>query len=187
MLSELAAEREKARHFAENVVGAVRENDVGADACDLAPESAARERPRIGHLARDRAKLVVFPGLDEMRHQRRVVTERIAEKRGSGAEVAKLSTWNDAGSASRSAHTSTSCCTRFCSKSLRPCEELMPRVHLERSVDVQHQRFLLHAIQERSIAGRSDHCLHRWLEHGRRRLVMPGIPECMHGSMGGIG
>ncbi len=146
-------EEEQARELAERVVGSVREYTLGARAAQLVRQGAAAKGSAGPGVADHRLKAIVFPGLHEMRHQSHVLAERIAERRrlerrgDNGFDEIRL--------LSRVAHRTNQDLVlhQVLQQALGPGEELVPGVHPQRRIEVQHQRLEIKTIQERPVGG----------------------------------
>src|SRR5690242_8791196 len=85
----LAREGEEARELAEHVVGSVREHDTRSHAIQLARERRAGELRRVSRVADHRPEMIVFPGFDEVRYERGILTEHVAELSGFDGQARK--------------------------------------------------------------------------------------------------
>src|SRR5258706_5214238 len=76
----LTGKREEAREPAEHVVDSVGKDAMGSDATQLARKLALREWAPLSDFASHRPEMIVFPDLDEMRHEGRILAERVGKR-----------------------------------------------------------------------------------------------------------
>ncbi|TMG75435.1 MAG: hypothetical protein E6H80_05780 [Betaproteobacteria bacterium] len=143
----LTGEGEEARELTEHIVGSVRENDVRSYPAQLARKRASGKSAPVSRFADHGLEVIVLPGFDEVRHHRGILAEHIAEGRGLGGRRRKAVHMkrHRLGVAQRADQQFM--LQQVLQQSLCPSKKVMSRVHPQRGIHVEHERFELQRTQ----------------------------------------
>src|SRR6185436_13099866 len=133
-------------HPAFAVVRPMGQNLRGLYPLKLLREGSSR-KCRVAHIANHRSESTFFPHLDEVRHDRGIPKEHVAENRLFGCDHGKAIGAHCLGIAVAQRANQDLVSYKALQQSLRPTEKMGTLVHPQRRIQVEHERFDLEIVQ----------------------------------------
>src|SRR6267143_3954322 len=169
-----AGKNKEARQLSGGIVGSMRNDAIGAQPGQLARQGAARKLAPVSRFALDHLTMVFLPALDEVRHQRHILAEQLAEVRGLHGNRREAVDIEPRRPAIVQGTDQQLMLDQALQRARRPAEELMACAYLERGIQVQHDRFQLERIEARRTACSRVLRRHQVLRFARRGLGLVG-------------